>query len=79
MRQLREAALIRIAAGEAKSYAEYSVDQGFVDIQNYYYAGTVTAALQGLATATGDQAVQTKVALDKVVNKKEEGTVQTIQ
>ena len=60
MRQLREAALIRIAAGENKSTDDYELDQGLVDVQNYYYAGTVTAALQGLATSTGEQAKQTK-------------------
>ena len=64
MRQLREAALVRIADGQKKGVAEYSLDQGIVDIQNYYYSGTVTAALQGLATSTAAQSTEDKKALD---------------
>ncbi len=66
MRQLRDAALARIADGEKQATADYSLDQGIVDIQNYYYAGTVTAALQGLATATAAQHQDDKQVLDTV-------------
>jgi hypothetical protein len=66
MRQLRDAALARIADGQKQATADYSLDQGIVDIQNYYYAGTVTAALQGLATSTAAQHEEDKNTLDAV-------------
>lgn len=64
MRQLRDAALVRIADGENKDLTAYSLDQGIVDVQNYYYAGTVTAALQGLASSTATQHAQDKTDLN---------------
>lgn len=70
MRQLREAALVRIEAGEDKPVADYSLDQGIVDVQNYYYSGTVTGALQGLASATANQSTENKKDLDAVRNKR---------
>lgn len=72
MRQLREAALVRIAEGEKLDVInedktkEYSLEQGIVDIQNYYHSGTVTAALQGLATSTGEKSNNDKQALNTV-------------
>ena len=65
MRQMREAALVRIETGEKKSSKEYSLDQALVDVQNYYYSGTVTAALQGLATSTAEKLTDDKKELDK--------------
>jgi hypothetical protein len=55
-----------------------ALDQGIVDVQNYYYAGTVTAALQGLATATAAQATDDKKALDSA-RKGNNPTQQTIR
>jgi hypothetical protein len=77
MRQMREAALVRIESGEKKSSTEYSLDQALVDVQNYYYAGTVTAALQGLATSTAEKLTEDKKDLDKA--RKGETPTQTIR
>lgn len=77
MRQMRDAALVRIEAGKKQAVADYSLDQGVVDIQNYYYAGTVTAALQGLATSTAEKSTDDKKELDKA--RKGEKPTQTIR
>ena len=66
MRQLRDAAMVRIVDGEKREVADYSLDQGIVEIQNYYYSGTVTAALQGLASSTAAQHEDDKAALDSL-------------
>lgn len=49
MESLRRATLARIRAGENQSVADYSLERGLIDIQDYVNAGTVHSALSDIA------------------------------
>lgn len=65
MRELRSKKLNPLLNGMGKSIEEYSMEEGLVDLGEYYNAGTFTVALQDIISSAGkekdmsDQANQT--------------------
>ncbi|MGA3130340.1 MAG: hypothetical protein ABSD59_06040 [Terracidiphilus sp.] len=47
--------------------AAYSLDAAWIDVTQYYYAGTVPSALVSIATSTGDNATKAATKLTKTV------------
>ena len=48
--------------------AAYSLDAAWIDVTQYYYAGTVPSALVSIATATGKNASEAATTLSKAVH-----------
>jgi hypothetical protein len=48
--------------------AAYPLDAAWIDVTQYYYAGTVPSALVSIATATGNNATAAAANLSKAVN-----------
>ncbi|MFZ1219095.1 MAG: hypothetical protein WAO00_07365 [Chthoniobacterales bacterium] len=72
MRELRSKKLNPLLDGMGKSIEEYSMEEGLVDLGEYYNAGTFTVALQDIISSAGkekdmsDQANQTAKTGQKI-------------
>ena len=66
MEALRATQLAVIEQGEALPLAKYSLDEGIIDVQAYYQAGTILRALQAINQNTSAQAVAARETLRKM-------------
>jgi hypothetical protein len=66
MRALRDTQLAEIEKSMAQGCGAYPLENGIRDVQEYYQAGSIVAALQAIASNAGSQATAAKAALKAV-------------
>ena len=53
MNALRAEASVELEVGMTQGVSDYSLENGLLDIQNYYFSGSIIAALQGISQKSG--------------------------
>jgi hypothetical protein len=66
MRALRSTQLAVIEKGMGEPLSSYSLDEGILDVQEYYQEGSIVAALQAISQTASGQAVAAKAALSQM-------------
>lgn len=66
MRALRAEQLVELNQGLASPLSAYSLDQGIIDVQAYYQAGSVVEALQQISQTASAQATAAKLTLKQM-------------
>ena len=62
MHALRDTQLTVIETGMGGSLASYPLDQGILDVQEYYQAGSISSALQAISQTANSNAVTARAA-----------------
>jgi hypothetical protein len=71
MQALRSTQLAAITTGMAQPPSVYTMEQGMLDIQAYYQAGSISSALQAINQAANSDNAAGKAALDKARHPKQ--------
>jgi len=66
MRAMRSERLLRLIAGMEKGVTEYPIEQGIVDLGEYYNAGTFTSAVTELAVQAAAEQKKNDIDVSKV-------------
>lgn len=61
----RKKVLVRIRAGLARSTPDYPLQQGFADLEDYQYAGSIPGAIATIIDDAGEKSAQASKSLDK--------------
>jgi hypothetical protein len=61
----RKKVLVRIRAGLVRSTSDYPLQQGFADLEDYQYAGSIPGAIATIVDDAGEKSAQASKSLDK--------------
>ncbi len=66
MGAMRKQALVKLRTGLSQELTEYSLNQALTDVDDYYTAGTITAALAGITETAGKSAADASERLETI-------------